>query len=559
MDERTLPKLLEVGRSLAAELDLDRLLERVLEVARELTAARFAAVGVMDESRSRLERFITAGIDATAHRAIGDLPRGRGVLGLLIEEPSPLRLPDVSAHARSYGFPLNHPPMASFLGVPILVQGQAWGNLYLCDKPEGEFTQSDEEAMIVLADWAAIAIANARLYESVRNRRDELERAVRALETTTEIAKAVGGEIELDRILELIAKRGRALVTARTLLVALVEGDEFRIAAGAGEHAGVLDRRHQIDGTVAGAAMRSLSSERFGGQALGGALGTLDPPDAKSGLVVPLLFRGRALGVLAAFDRLEHGPGFSGEDERLVQAFAASAATAVATAQEVESHALQRSIRASEGERRRWARELHDDTLQELAAMRMRLAAAQRSGTHDETRAIVGEVMERTTAAVENLRALITELRPAALDDIGPTAALEALGKRVASNNGLDVRMRVALDDERSRHGPDVEDAIYRVVQESLTNVVKHARAARVGVDVTAGEGNVHIRVTDDGRGFDAQHVAAGFGLIGMRERVGLLGGRLEITSGPEGGTTIDATLPTRRQHDAARPQARTA
>jgi len=548
---------LGVGRSLAAELDLDRLLQRVLEVARELTGARFAAVGVMDESRRQLERFITSGIDPSAHRAIGDLPRGRGVLGLLIEEPTPLRMPDVAAHARSYGFPLNHPPMSSFLGVPIVVQGQAWGNLYLCEKPESQFTTADEEAMVVLADWAAIAIANARLYENVRNRRDELERAVRALETTTEIAKAVGGEIELGRILELIAKRGRALVTARTLLVALVEGEEFRIAAGAGEHgAGAIGGHHAVDGTVAGAALRSLSSERFGAQALGGALGTLDPPDAKSGLVVPLVFRGRGLGVLAAFDRLENGPAFSSEDERLVQAFAASAATAVATAQEVESRSLQRSIRASEAERRRWARELHDDTLQELAAMRMRLAAAQRSDSPEATREIVGEVMERTTAAVENLRALITELRPAALDDIGVAAALEALGERVAGTSGLNVSMTVDLGDEHSRHPPELEDAIYRVVQEALTNVIKHAAATAVDVSVSAVDGHVLIRIDDDGRGFDQQEVASGFGLVGMRERVGLLGGRLEIDSGAERGTTIHAKLPARDRGDSSQPRA---
>ena len=171
---------------------------RLLEVARELTGARYAAIGVLDERRERLERFLTAGIDEDTRRVIGQLPGGHGVLGVLIDQPQRLRLADVGAHPQSYGFPLAHPPMKTFLGVPILVEGQAWGNLYLTEKAGGEFSEDDEEAAVVLADWAAIAISNARLYRAVRERRDELERAVRGLETTTEISRALGGETDLD-------------------------------------------------------------------------------------------------------------------------------------------------------------------------------------------------------------------------------------------------------------------------------------------------------------------------------------------------------------------------
>src|ERR671928_2059586 len=159
MDENRLRRLLEVGRSLISELDPDAVLRRLLDVARELTGARYAAIGVLDERREHLEQFITAGIDEETHREIGDLPRGRGVLGVLIDDPKPLRLRDVGMHPRSYGFPIAHPPMTTFLGVPILIEGQAWGNLYLTEKAAGdEFTAEDEEAACVLADWAAIAI-----------------------------------------------------------------------------------------------------------------------------------------------------------------------------------------------------------------------------------------------------------------------------------------------------------------------------------------------------------------------------------------------------------------
>src|SRR5690349_24290847 len=151
MDEHRLRRLVEVGRSLVTELDPEAVFERLLEVARELTGARYAAIGVLDEQRAELERFLTVGIDEETHRAIGDLPRGRGVLGVLINDPRPLRLADVGTHAQSYGFPLAHPPMKTFLGVPILIHGEAWGNLYLTEKDDGDFTEEDEEAAMVLA------------------------------------------------------------------------------------------------------------------------------------------------------------------------------------------------------------------------------------------------------------------------------------------------------------------------------------------------------------------------------------------------------------------------
>jgi signal transduction protein with GAF and PtsI domain len=233
-DDHRLSRLIEVGRSLLSELDLDVVLDRVLETARELTGARFAALGILDERRRELAQFLTRGVDEETHRAIGDLPRGRGILGLLIEEPVPLRLRDLGEHPRSYGFPPGHPPMRGFLGVPILIRGEAWGNLYLTEKAGGDFDQDDEDAVVVLADWAAIAIENARLYRVVDARRAELERAVRGFEATATIARAVGGETDLERVLELIVKRGRALVEARDVLILLVEGDGLRVAAGAG-------------------------------------------------------------------------------------------------------------------------------------------------------------------------------------------------------------------------------------------------------------------------------------------------------------------------------------
>ena len=223
-----LRRLLEVGRALVSELDLETVLQRILDEAREITGARYVALGVLDEQRRELERFLTSGIDAETGRAIGEKPRGRGVLGVLIKDPRPLRLTDVARHPQSFGFPAGHPEMKTFLGVPILIRGQAWGNLYLTEKHAGaEFTEADEEAAVVLAQWAATAIDNARLYETSELRRVQAERAVLGLRAARDITDAIAGAGELDPVLELIVERGRALVDARTVLIMLREGDEL--------------------------------------------------------------------------------------------------------------------------------------------------------------------------------------------------------------------------------------------------------------------------------------------------------------------------------------------
>jgi signal transduction histidine kinase len=549
MDAKTLTRLIDVGRGLLSELDLDALLARMLEVARELTGAQYAAVGIMDEHREGLERFLTSGIPAAERAAIGDLPRGHGVLGLLIEDPHPLRLADVGAHPRSYGFPLSHPPMGNFLGVPILVRGEAWGNLYLTGKPDGDFTDSDEKAMVVLADWAAIAVANARLYSDVAARRDQLERTVRALDTTAEISSAIGGEIELDRILELLAKRGRALVAARTAVIILVSGDQLEVAAAAGVVPdGLVGRRASSEEWAMGAVLRSNRPERL--HELDRRAGRLFAAelDATAGILVPLLHRGRAVGLLAAFDRLDDGPEFSADDERLLQAFAATAATAVATGQKVVSHSMEGSIRASEAERRRWARELHDETLQELGGLRVLLSAARRSDDPARSDEALGQALELVTGGIANLRALIADLRPAALDDIGTGAALSGLVERVRATSGLPIALTVDLSFEAgrvaSRHVPELEEAIYRIVQEALTNAVKHANAQRVWIAVREADAAVAIVVGDDGQGFDPDGAATGFGLVGMRERTMLAQGTLEVRSAVDTGTVLEVTLP---------------
>jgi len=542
-------RLLEVGRSLVAELHLPNVLDRVLEVAREITGARYAALGILDEEKRELEQFLTVGIDDEQRSRIGSLPRGHGVLGLLIRDPRPLRLDDVGSHPDSYGFPPDHPPMKTFLGVPVLIRGEAWGNLYLTDKQGGPFTEEDEEALLVLADWAAIAIDNARLYEGVQRRRGELERAVRGLEATTEIARALAGETELERVLELVVKRGRALVEATAVVIMLIEGEELVVEATAGDIAPSDGARLPIAGSLSGEVVLTGRPERIDDVQARLKVRAAVMADASSALLVPLVFRGMAHGVLAAFDR-RGGPEFTAEDERLMAGFAASAAAAVATAKSVAEDRLRLSIEASEQERKRWARELHDDTLQGLAGLGVMLGSALRSGSEEGTQKGVEGAIEQIREEADKLRALIAELRPAALDEIGLRAAVEGLVERTASTQGLDITAEIALSSDAvgaARLAPEVESTAYRIVQEGLTNVAKHAEAAKAEIEIAEADGRLEVAVRDDGRGFEPTAPRTGFGLTGMRERVKMLGGTLAVESSPAGlGTLVRASLPVR-------------
>lgn len=547
LDELRLRELIEVGRSLVAELDPEAVFRKVLEVACELTGARYAALGVLDEDRHELERFITHGIDEEGRRAIGNLPRGRGILGLLIEQPRPLRLSDVGTHPRSYGFPPGHPPMSTFLGVPVLIRGHAWGNLYLTEKDEGEFDEADEQSAVVLAEWTAIAVENARLYRSVEIRRDEMERAVHQLEATTEIARAVGGETDLDRILEVVVKRGRALVEARSLLILLREGAHLATVAAAGEREeSALEARIPIDGSIPGQVLEARTPRR---------IGSLDPSlmarpgseDSVTALLVPLLFRGKALGVLVALDPLGRDVGFSDEDEQVLLSFAASAATAVATAQSIAADRTRDSIAATERERGRWARELHDESLQSLAGLRVLLSAARRSNVEESDR-LLAQGIEQVDSAIAEMRRLIADLRPTTLDELGLGAALEALAERLAAGDVIEVDLRIDLDFHAGRTDrrlvTEIEDAVFRLVQEALNNAARHSGAKRARVELSENEDNLRVRVIDEGAGFDPGARPEGFGLIGMQERVTLAGGTLDLQSAPGEGTTITAVLP---------------
>ncbi|MEX0850975.1 MAG: GAF domain-containing protein [Gaiellaceae bacterium] len=531
--------LVDAGIALSSELSLDALLQRIVETAAELTAARYGALGVIDKSGQALERFLTTGIDAETHAAIGDLPRGRGILGVLIREAKPLRLHDLADDPRSVGFPRHHPPMKAFLGVPIVLRGIPYGNLYLTEKHGGEdFTEEDEDLTQLLAAQAAVAIENARLYESST-------RWLRQLKSLNEIGIALASELELEPLLALVARRLRELVDARLVLIALPEGDGLRVAAAEGEAGyGAVEMRLEFASSKAGRVLERGRSERVDS--------VLEDPEidqqaarrlgVHSALFVPLLVRGRGIGVLIAHDKSGPSPSFTDDDLRLAETLAARAAVAVDLSERVSRDAVRRVVEAQESERRRLARELHDETGQALTSILLGLKPLEQSAESEETRAAVSSVRELVVSTLQDVRRLAVELRPTVLDDFGLVAAIERLSDTFREQSGLQVDLEAQLGEERLPS--EVETALYRVVQEALTNVVKHAGAARVSILLSRKDGSVVAVVEDDGSGFDPGAIREdALGLAGMRERIALVGGRLQIESSVGAGTTLVAEV----------------
>jgi signal transduction histidine kinase len=535
--------LVDTGIAVTSELSLDAVLQKIVEAAAELTGARYAALGVIDPSGRALERFLTAGIDAETHRRIGELPVGRGILGVLIRDARTLRLHDLTTDPRAVGFPPHHPLMKSFLGVPILLRGVAYGNLYLTEKESGsDFTDEDEELATVLAAQAAVAIENARLYESAT-------RWLVQLETLTEVGNALAGETELGPLLELIARRLGELISAELVVIALPAADgDLLIEAAVGPRAEelvglflarqgsksgrVLDRRRseRVDSTFEDVEVDQEISRRMG---------------LRSGLYVPLLVGERAIGVIAAHNRIGADQRFTDEELRLAETFAARAAVAVDLSDRVARDALRRVVEGQELERRRLARELHDETGQALTSILLGLKQVEEAKTPEEAHQAGATLRELIVQTLQSVRRLAVELRPKALDDFGLVPALERLGEAFSEQTGIAVDVQPNLGP--TRLPPEIETALYRIVQEALTNVAKHSGASRVSVVVTRREGLVTAVVEDDGKGFGAGGgEGEGLGLVGMKERVGLLDGRLAIESTEGAGTTVVAEVPVR-------------
>ncbi len=527
--------LLEAGLTLASELSLPIVLQRVVDLAAQVTDARYGALGMIGEGDELVE-FATTGISAKQRRDIGALPRGRGVLGLLIHEPRPVRITNIADHPRSVGFPPNHPPMHSFLGAPVQAMGRVFGNIYLAEKRGAEaFSLEDEQALVVLATQAGVAIANAWLYEQMRTR----ERWLDALhDITNRILSGAAPDSLLDDIAE--HARNLAAADAATIVTAGTTPGQLVVAAAVGARASELRGQSlSANESISGEVMRTgkplllddVSADPRAYQRVV-KLGRHGPA-----LFVPLRVREGATGTLMVAN-LKGGRRFDARTVQLVETFANQASVAIEYGR---AQADLRRLGLME-ERERIAKELHDGIIQSLFAVGMGLqGTAPMAGSPAATARIEGAVGE-LDRVIRDLRNYIFGLRPGILADRQLDQALRVLGEeiRARSHTLVDVAVDPAI---AARLSPRSHE-IVQLTREALSNVVRHAQAQHCVVRLAQSGSQAVLTIEDDGVGFDAHGDSGGNGMRNMRERAAAVGGTMRVTSKAGKGTKLRVTIP---------------
>jgi signal transduction histidine kinase len=527
-------RLIRAGLALHSELSLEAVLQRLVEAAAELTDAEYGALGVLGPD-GRIAEFVTTGITADQRAAIGDPPTGHGVLGLLISDARPIRIPRLQEHPLSYGFPPNHPQMTSFLGAPVTSRGKVYGNLYLTNKRGAEgFGEEDEEALVVLAAQAGVAVENARLYEEAQERQ-------RWLAASAEIANAILSRSHPDEALRLITLRARELLRADLAwVVAPDPGGTLRVAFADGTRAdAILGMRLPLEDSISGEVVRTGRAVlvRDPQQDDMAFAPLMDAAKVGSAVFVPLSAHGRAFGTLAAAFE-PGGPAFHDDAVRLLETFADHGAIALEYAraqQEVERLVVLE-------DRERIAKELHDGVIQALFAVGMGLqGTALMSGDEEIGSRIEGAVAE-LDRVIRDLRNYIFGLRPGILADRELDKALRALVDEFQSRTG--VVTIIELDEAVASELGTMAADVVQLTREALSNVGRHAHAATCRVSLIQRDATAVLEVDDDGTGFDPASVHRGEGLTNLEQRAAALGGKATIESAPGQGTTVRVELP---------------
>lgn len=514
-----LSDLLIASTSLVERLDLEVVLRRIVEAGMTLVGARYGALGVIGPDGG-LERFIHVGIDAPSADRIGHLPVGRGVLGAVIAEREPIRLPRVGSDPRSVGFPAHHPVMESFLGVPVRVGEQVYGNLYLTEATRGAFSAADEELVVALAATAGIAIENARMYDAARTR--ELWNAT--------IADVMSAMLDVDGsdVLEVIATRVAALIDAELVAVAVPDGAEHLVLSTVhGLSAAQLrGHRYAAEGTLTGRALRTRQALSIEGEPAGTIF--VGQPTLGPTVAIPLFATDEALGVLM-ISRAPAARSFTEADLEMAFAFATQASIALEIVRAREERKRAERTR----DRARIARDLHDHVIQRLFGAGLSLQAVSAT-VHAEASGAIDDQIDVIDAAIKDIRSAIFALgsgdrhgtqrfRDRVLDVVAEVSDSWQTPVRVSFDGAVDNAIAGSLADD-----------LVAVVRELLTNVAKHADAENVRLVVELVEDVVSLTVSDDGVGIPDGVVRSG--LTNIVERARLRGGSCEIVSSRQPG-----------------------
>ena len=529
--------LLRANHLVTGDLSLPAVLRRIIEAARELVDAQYAAIGVIAPGGG-LAEFVHSGMPEDDVARIGHLPEGKGLLGALLADPAPIRLRRITDDARSAGFPPGHPPMHSFLGVPIRVRDEIFGRLYLSESGRGEFTAEDEELITALAATAGVAIENARLYESARSRGEWLQASAAVTRQLLSTAADAGEPLQL------IADRSRDITGADLVAVLLpAEADHapgLEVGVAVGEDAErLVGRRVPVAGSIPGKVFSEAVPVRLADVRDADGLPMLMSPDVQLGsvLAVPLVGSRRVHGVLWAA-RLPAAPAFTAVELEMAGSFANHAAVAIELA---EARAEQHRV-AMLDERERIAADLHDHVIQRLFAAGLSLQSIAMVTPEGPTKQRLSTTIQDLDDTISQIRTTIFQLQqqPGTGTPGVRTRVLDVLAD-VAPALGFDPALRLSgvLED---RLADDVVDDLLAVLREALTNVARHAQAVRADVAVVVTGTELTLQITDDGVGIGS--VSRRSGLVNMRRRAEQRGGTLAVTAAEPRGTQIRWSVP---------------
>jgi signal transduction histidine kinase len=538
--EHKLHRLLDAVVSVASEQSLPDTLRRITELAAELSDAEFGALGVIGPDQTQLVEFITVGMGPHARTEIGDLPSGKGILGLIISHPEPLRLPDLRLHPASFGFPANHPPMGTFLGVPIRVRAEVFGNLYLTEKRGGgQFTEQDEDLMVALAAAAGIAIENARLFEETRRRE-------RWLAASSEVTGRLLRGAQAAETRQLIVDKAAEIVEADAafLLVRDEDSNELTVRAAHDDAAGAyVGERYNLAEHVASQLFIAGDAWSFGSelpvmQAVSDAapqIGLIG-----HGVLVPLGSGGRALGVLCV-TRQRDGTPFREADVRMVHTFAAHAALAV----EFSRASADRQRLAIYEDRDRIARDLHDLIIQRLFAIGLGLQGVLPTvAEHEGAVAKLSTYVDDLDETIHDVRRAIFSLQEPEERPSGLRGEIVRTVTRAAAM--LNYEPRLTMEGPLDSAVPDgLHSDLLAVIGEALTNVARHARGgtAEVKVAVNVAARTVTAVIEDDGVGPSPDDIP-GHGTVNMAVRARRLGGSFALADRESGGARLTWSVP---------------
>lgn len=531
----------EAIRTLTSNLSLEMVLQQVADLSRELVSATYSALGILGEDGS-LEQFITSGISQDNRDEIGDPPEGRGVLGVVLQEGQPLRLHDLNEHPESVGFPDNHPPMASFLGVPITFKGKVLGNLYLTDKIGAEeFSTSDENIVTLFAAQASVAIENARLFEMETRRSAQLD-----------VLNLMGRELtrifDLDRLLEKVADLLREGFQYQNIQIFWVdlENNAIRVRALAGSVKGQIPvgTQRPLDRGIAAWVARSGQTAICNDVREDPRYHSVPGFETAAELAVPVKVQDETVAVINVDGSEPYI--FDDSDVKTLETLADQLAVAMENINLYLQQQDQSQRLAVADERDRIGRDLHDGVIQSMYAVGLTLEdiSSQAGPEPENVQPRLEGVVDDLNQVIGDIRRYIMDLRPTELQGRRLEEALASLVGYLEDRAAVSVTVDLDLDPSLLPERYFVN--IWHILQESFSNIEKYANATNVAISLAICDGDICLTITDDGNGFDLEtaELGRGYGLPNIKDRAERLGGVLYITSSPGNGTNLDIKVP---------------